>query len=82
MAQFASESLLTLASKVVTVSIPLTFASTPFVPLVTLGFHPMAFGAPQLTSGHWQTHAPLDLVTEPILMTPPRALEAPLTPLS
>ena len=37
---------------------------------------------PQFAVGHWQTHAPPDSVTESILMTATRALEAPLTPLS
>ena len=32
--------------------------------------------------GHWQTYSPPDPVTEPILMTPTRVPEAPLTPLS
>ena len=82
MAQFASEPLLTLASKVVIASVPPTLASTPSVPLVTPGFHPMVSAAPQHAAGHWQTYAPPDLVTESILMTPPRALEVPLTPLS
>ena len=82
MAQFASEPLLTLALEVVTASVPPTLASTPSVPLVTPGFHLMVSGALQLATGRWLTHAHLDTVTKPILMTPPHAVEAPLTPLS
>ena len=82
MAQFAGESHISVAAEGFTASVPPTFASTPFVPLVTLGFHPLVPGAPQLAVGHWQTYAPLDLVIESILMTHARASEAPLTPLS
>ena len=80
MAQFASEPLISVASKGISTLVPPTLASTPFVPLVTPGFHPLVSGAPQYAMGHWQTYAPLDPVTESILMTATCVLEAPLTP--
>ena len=82
MAQFASEPLIYLASEGISTSVPPTPASTPSMPLVTLGFHPVVSGAPQYAAGHWQTCAPPDPVTEPVLMTTPHAPEAPLTPSS
>ena len=82
MAQFAVEPLISVAPEGISTSVPPTLASTPSVPLVTLGFHPLVPGAPQYAAGHWQTYAPLDLITESILMTTTRAPEAPLTLLS
>ena len=82
MAQFASEPLLTLASEVVSASVPPTPASIPSVPFMTQGFHPVVSRAPQYAVGHWQPYAPLDPVAESILMTTTRVLEAALTPLS
>ena len=80
MAQFAGEPLISIASEGISTSVPPTLASTPSVPLVTPGFHPLGPGAPQHAAAHWQTYAPPDPVTEPILMTPTRAPKAPLTP--
>ena len=74
--------MISIASEGISTSVPLTLASTLFVPLVTSGFHPLVPGAPQYAVGHWQTYAPPDLITESILMTATRAPEAPPTPLS
>ena len=82
MAQFASELRFSVDLEGFTTWVPLAFASTHSVAFMTSGFHPQVSGAPQFAVGHWQTCAPLDLVTEPVLMTAPRALEAPLPPLS
>ena len=46
MAQFVSEPLLTLVTEGVSASAPLVAPLAPFVPLVTLGFPPDAFGIP------------------------------------
>ena len=79
MAQRTIEPLLIVVLEGISTSVPPTLASTPFVPFVTLGFPPLVPGAPQYAVGHWQTHAAPDPVTEPILMTPTHAPEAPLT---
>ena len=82
MAQSAGELRFSIDSEGFTTWVPPTFTSTHSVSLVTPGFHPQVSGAPQLAAGHWQTCAPPDPVTEPILMIARRAPEAPLTPSS
>ena len=80
MAQFASEPLISVASEGISASVPPTLASTPSVPLVTPGFHPMVSRAPQYAVAHWQTYAPPNPIAESILMTATRIPEVPLTP--
>ena len=82
MAQSTGELHFSIDSEGFTTWVPPAFASTHSVPFVTPGFHPQVSRAPQFVAGHWQTCAPLDPVTEPVLMTAPRAPEAPLTPSS
>ena len=82
MAQFADEPLISIAPEEISTSVPPTLALTPYVPLVTPGFHPLVPGTPQHAVGLWQTYASPDPVTESILMTTTRTPEAPLTPLS
>ena len=51
MAQFAGEPLISVALEGISTSVPLTLASTPSVPLVAPGFHPLVLGAPQHAAG-------------------------------
>ena len=46
MAQFAGEPLISVALEGISASVPLTFALTPSVPLVTPGFYPLVPGTP------------------------------------
>ena len=81
MAQRTLEPLLTpIVLEGISASAPPTPISTPLVPPVTPGFPSLSPRAPQHPAGHWQAHATLDPVTDPILVTHACALEAPLTP--
>ena len=79
MAQFTGEPQLFATPEGTSTSVPLTFTLTPSVPLVTPGFHPLVFGTPLHSAGHWHTYAPLDPITESILVTTTRIPETLLT---
>ena len=76
MAQHASERQLSVASKGISTS---TLTLTPTVPLSVPVSHSLVRRVPLFSVGHWQTFAPLEPVTESILVTTTRALETLLT---
>ena len=83
MAQCTIKPLLTpVVPEGISASAPLTLVSTPLVPLVTPRFPPLSPRAPQHPTGHWQTPATSNPITDPILVTYARVPEPPVTLLS
>ena len=75
MAQFTSKPQLSVALEGTSTSVPPTLVLTPFVPLVTPGFHPLVFGTPLHLAGLGQAYAPPDPVTKATLVTTTRIPE-------